>query len=79
MLDDLRADGGALRAAFDIAATKFAAGCTEGGQVARDTPRPAEGAERPAPQEGGSVEAWSGLDQKFCLAARQTGAYSMTP
>jgi hypothetical protein len=34
-----------------------------GGQAARDAPRPTEGAERPASQEGGPVEAWSGLDQ----------------
>jgi hypothetical protein len=35
----ISAGGCAWRAALDIAATKFAAGCAEGGQVAKDTPR----------------------------------------
>jgi hypothetical protein len=39
----ISAGGCAWRAALDIAATKFAAGCAEGGQGAKDTPRPAEG------------------------------------
>jgi hypothetical protein len=35
----ISAGGCAWRAALDIAATKFAAGCAEGGQVAKDTLR----------------------------------------
>ena len=34
-----------------------------GGQAASDAPRPGRGAERPVSQEGGPVEAWSGLDE----------------
>jgi hypothetical protein len=54
----ISADGGAWRAAFDIAATKFEAGCAEGGQGAKDTPRPAEGgrtARPPGRRFGGSL------------------------
>jgi hypothetical protein len=59
VLDDL-GGGGAWRAALDIAATKFVAGCADGGQVAKDTPRPGEGADRrvpkkPVPQKPGEV------------------------
>jgi hypothetical protein len=47
----------------NTAATIVATGYPKGGQAARDAPRPGRGAERPVSQEGGPVEAWSGLDE----------------
>ncbi|MEA2908854.1 MAG: hypothetical protein QOJ15_935 [Bradyrhizobium sp.] len=61
----ISAGGCAWRAALDIAATKFEAGCAEGGQGAKDTPRPAEGAERRACDEAGTVERQRGLAKNF--------------
>ncbi len=61
----ISAGGGVWRAAPDIAATKLAAGCAEGGQGAQDTPRPAEGGRTARPLGNRSRGRPSALAKKF--------------